>query len=122
MTHSQIVIGVPMAGSAISVIQRVLVTITLIERLGWLERSMSIEMYISQASQTSCPILQIRFDSQQSPGRSVLPTLSSTGELHRLAWAGAGVSILEAIRITIIAISLSLNKAIRTVHSLIYRY
>jgi len=122
MIPSQIVIGVPMAGSAISVIQRVLVTITLIERLGWLERSMSIEMYISPASQTSCPILQIRFDSQLRQEKSVFPTLSSMDELHRLAWAGAGASILEAIRIIIIAISLSLNKAMQTVRSLISRY
>jgi hypothetical protein len=123
MTPSQIVIGVPMAGSAISVIQRVLVIITLIEKLGWLsERLTSTEMYISQASPTSCPILQISFDSQPSVEKRESPTLSSTDELHRLAWAGAGASILEAIRIAHIAMCLSLNKVTRMALSLISRY
>jgi hypothetical protein len=35
----------------------------------------------------------------QSVARSVSPTSYSTDELHRLAWAGAGASIAEAIRI-----------------------
>jgi hypothetical protein len=90
---------------------------------GGYEPSMSIEMFISQASPTSCPILQIRFAEPQSVARSVSPTSSSTDELHRLAWAGAGASIAEAIRIAHIAISLSLSKAIRTALSfLISRY
>jgi hypothetical protein len=97
-------------------------TIMLIQRLGWYAPSMSIEMFISQASPTSCPILQIRFAEPQSVARSVSPTSSSTDELHRLAWAGAGASIAEAIRIAHIAISLSLSKAIRTALSLISRY
>jgi hypothetical protein len=111
-----------MDGSAISVIQRVLLTTILIHRQGWLEPSMSIEMFISQASPTSCPILQISFDSRPKQAKSELPTSFSTDELHRLAWAGAGESTLGALRIVLIAISLSLSKAIQMVRSLISRY
>jgi hypothetical protein len=126
MTPSQIVIGVPMAGSAISVIQRVLVTTTLIgqmQKTGLLtsEPLTLTEMYISQANPTSCPILRINFVAQQSVVKSESPTSSLQGELHRLAWAGAGASILEATRITLIAMYLSLNRAIQIVRSLIYR-
>jgi hypothetical protein len=123
MTPSQIVIGVPMAGSAISVIQRVLLTITLIQRLGWLSERLTLtEMFISQASPTSCPILQISFGLPQRQEKNALPTSYSRDELHRLAWAGVGASILEAIRIVLIAMSLSLSKVMRTALSLISRY
>jgi hypothetical protein len=117
-----IVIGVAMDGCPINVIKRLYLTIMLIQRLGWYAPSMSIEMSISQASPTSCPILQIRFAEPQSVARSESPTSSSTDELHRLAWAGAGASIAEAIRIVHIAIVLSLRQAIRTALSLISRY
>ncbi len=122
MTPSQIVIGVPMAGSAISVIQRALAITTLIQRLGLLEQSMLIEMSIRAASPTSCPILQIKFDSLQSLERSASLMSYSMAESHHLAWAGAGENILEAIRTTIIAISLSLKKVMRMALSLKSHY
>jgi hypothetical protein len=88
MTPSQIVIGVPMVGSAISVIQRVLLTTILIQRQGWLEPSMSIEMFISQASPTSCPILQIRFAEPQSVARSRISYIIFDGRIAspRMGW------------------------------------
>jgi hypothetical protein len=122
MTPSQIVIVVPLDGSAISVIQRALAITTLIQRLGLLEQSMLIEMSIKAASPTSCPTLQIRFDSLQSLERSASLMSYSMGESHHLAWVGAGENIREAIRTTIIAISLSLTKVIKMARSLISHY
>jgi hypothetical protein len=111
-----------MDGSAIFVIQRALAITTLIQRLGLLEQSMLIEMSIRAASPTSCPILQIRFDSLQSLERSESLMSYSTAGSHHLAWVGAGENIREAIRTTIIAISLSLAKVIQTARSLISHY
>lgn len=73
-------------------------------------------------SLTSCPILLIKFDSQPRQETSASPMSYSTAELHQLAWAGAGENTREAIRTTIIAISLSLAKVMRMVRSLISRY
>ena len=123
MIPTQIVIGVPMAGSVTHVMQRALVIITLIQKLEWLsEQSMLMQMSISQASPTSCPILQIRFDSLQSLETSASLMSYSMAESHHLAWAGAGENIREAIRTTIIAISLSLAKVMKMARSLISHY
>lgn len=116
MTRSQIEIAVAMDGLAIHAMQRALATTILIERLGLFAPSMSIEMSLVQQSPTSCPILRIRFDSQLRQESPELPMSSLRAESHRLAWAGAGASIREAILITIIAISLSLKRAITILH------
>ena len=122
MTRSQIEIVLPMDGLAIHAIQRALATTILLSRLGSFEQSMLIEMSLVQRNPTSCPILRIRFDSAQKQETSASRTLSSTAELHRLAWDGAGASIREATLITIIAMSASLQRAIWILRSLISRY
>jgi hypothetical protein len=74
--------------------------------MGLLEPSMSIEMSIKAGKPDLMPDIadQIRLAAKAGEKR-MCPTSSSQDELHHLAWAGAGASILEAIRIlTIIAI------------------
>lgn len=96
MTPSQIEIAVPMDGSATYVTNRALATTILISRLGLLEQSTSIEMWLELRSPTSCPTLRIRFVSAPRQEISASHMSSSTGGLLHLAWVGVGESILEA--------------------------
>jgi hypothetical protein len=75
-------------------------------------------IYLERKSLTSCLTLRIRFDTQQSLTRELL-TSYSQARLLPLAWGGAGASIVESIRMTIIAISLSLRRAMQMARSLI---
>jgi hypothetical protein len=110
-----------MGGLAIPVIQRALLIITLMQRLASLSEPLILTgIYLERKSLTSCLTLRIRFDSLQSLTQaSVLHTSFSQAKLHRLAWGGVSESILELTRMTRIAISLSLQRAIQTVRSLI---
>jgi hypothetical protein len=108
-----------MAGLAIIVIQRVLLTTILMQRVSS-EPLILTGIYLERKSLTSCLTLQIRFDSLQSLTQaSVLRTSFSQEKLLRLAWGGVSESILESIRMTIIAISLSLRRAMQMARSLI---
>jgi len=60
--------------------------------------------------------------SLQNLERSASLMSYSMAESHHLAWAGAGENIREAIRTTIIAISLSLTKVMKMARSLISHY
>ena len=125
MILTQIEIEPRTAGLATLVIQHVLLTTILIGKmqpmaLPMSERLILTGIYLERQSLTSCLTLRIRFDSLQSLTQaSVLRTLSSQEKLHRLAWGGAGASILESIRTLSIAISLSLSRAMQMARSLI---
>ena len=113
------------AGLAIAVIQRAVLIITLIGRMqsmGLLGSGQLIltRIYLVRQSPNSCLTLQIRYDDLQSVINQNASAISSSQvALLPLAWGGAGASILESIRITAIAIFLSLQKAIQIVRSLI---
>jgi hypothetical protein len=78
---TQIVIVVPMAGLRTQdTLQRVLVTMCLVKKLGLSERLTSIEMYLVSQSLTSCPTLLIRLSEPvRHDPRSVLVTSSLMG-------------------------------------------
>ena len=122
MTPSRIEIVLPMAGSQMpAMLQRVLATTLLIQHLGLLERSMWIEMYLVSQSPTSCPILLISFVPWQRR-ISELNTLSSQVKLPVLNRYGVGDLIRASISTSIIAIYLSISKAMKMVRSLISHY
>jgi hypothetical protein len=106
-----------MGGLAIPVIQRVLLTTILINKVSS-EPLILTGIYLERKSLTSCLTLQIRYDTQQSL-TSALLTSYSQARLLPLAWGGAGASIVESIRMTIIATSLSLRRAMQIARSLI---
>ena len=104
-------------GLAMFVINRVLLTTILIQKVSS-EPLILTGIYLERQSPTTCLTLQIRYDYAQRP-ISELPTSYSTAKLLPLAWAFAGENIREAIRTTIIAMFLSVQRAIQMVRSLI---
>jgi hypothetical protein len=122
MTRSQAVCEIPMGGSVTHVMHHALLITILLQKLGLFEQSMYLEMSLVKKSPTSCPILRIKYDSAPRQEISELPMSSSTAGLLHLAWGGAGASILEALRTTIIATFLSLRQAMRILRSFQSRY
>jgi hypothetical protein len=119
MILTQIEIEPQTGGLAIPVIQRVFLITILMQKVS-LEPLILTGIYLERQSLTSCLTLRIRFDSLQSLTQaSVLRTSFSQAKLHRLAWGGVSESILELTRMTIIAISLSLSRAMQMARSLI---
>jgi hypothetical protein len=117
MILTQIEIEPQTGGLAMPVINRVLVIMCLMQKLTMSSEPLILTgIYLERKSLTSCLTLRIRFDTRQSLTRELLTSYSQE-RLLPLAWGGAGASILESIRMTIIAISLSLQKAITTVRS-----
>ena len=108
-----------MGGLAIPVIQRVLLTTILINKVSS-EPLILTGIYLARQSQTSCLTLQIRFETQQSLTQELLMS-SSTAKLPLVNPYGVGSLIKESILIGIIAMSLLLKKAMQTARSLISR-
>ena len=122
MTRSQIAIGRVMVGSPMPVIlHEVLATIYLMHRLGMLERLTWIEMSLERRSPTSCQILLINFADSPRP-TSASSTSSLTPKSVQPKALGAGELILGLTSISIIAISRLVQRAMRMVRSLMFRY
>jgi hypothetical protein len=120
MIVTQIEIAPQTAGLATLVIKHVLLTTILMNKVS-AEPLTLTGIYLAKQSQTSCLTLRINYDSLQNViNQNACLISSSKVGLHRLAWAGAGESILEAINTTIIAIFLSLRRAMQMARSLMY--
>jgi len=119
MIVTQIEIAPQTAGLATLVIKHVLLTTILMQKVSSEPLTLT-GIYLVKPSQTSCLTLRINYDSLQNViNQNACLMSSSKVGLHRLAWAGAGASILEAINTTIIAIFLSLRRAMQMARSLI---
>jgi hypothetical protein len=95
-------------GLAMPAIHFVLLTTLLTRELS--ERLTLQEIYLEMDTLTSCLTLQTKFGLPQKPETRELATSYSMDALHRLAWAFAGESIVEAIRTLSTAIFLSLKR------------
>jgi hypothetical protein len=122
MILTQIEIAPQTAGLAMSVIQRVLLTTILIQRLAMsCEPVILTGIYLERKSPTSCLTLQIRFDSMQNLRKMEAESriLSLTQELHRVRKLGLGVLIL-GLTATLITCTLALpRRAMQMARSLI---
>jgi hypothetical protein len=120
MIPTQIVIAVQMGQLAIRDTLRASLIIIQMSKAGFVLGTV-IVIYQESPSQTSCPILLIRFDSYVSLVlKSVLPTLFSTSESAPVKRDGLGENTMESHPTTITRIS-ALRKKL-TMMGLFFRY